>query len=192
MERDAMIAKRYPKEVVLTDGREVTLRPIEETDREAVLAFYDRMPPDETWFYKDVPSDPEVVRRWVASLRSGEAVSILALDGERVAAHAALLARRHGGRRHIGRLRLRIDPGYRGKRLGNWMLFDMIRRAMELGLEILRAEFVVGVEDEAAEALRAWDFGQETILEGYLKDRAGNPCDYRIMLKRLHKEWSDF
>jgi len=187
-----MITKRYPKEVVLTDGRELTLRPIEETDKDAILAFYDRIPPDETWFYKDDPSDPDVVRRWVDAIRSGEALSVLALDGDQVAAHAALLLRRRGGRRHVGRLRIRIAPDYRGKRLGNWLLFDMIRRAMDLDLEILRAEFVDGVEDEAVEAMRRWDFGRETVLKDYLKDPDGHPRDYRIMIKRLHKEWSDF
>ena len=29
-----MITRRYPKEVVLTDGRKLTLRPVEETDKE--------------------------------------------------------------------------------------------------------------------------------------------------------------
>jgi len=187
-----MIEERYPKEVVLKDGRDVILRLIEEEDKDAVLAFYEALPAGEKWFHKEDPSQPEVVRRWVTAIRSGATLSILALCEGRVVGHASLLTRPGGGRSHIGRIRIRIAPSVRGKRLGNWMLFDLIRRAMDLDLELLRAEFVVGVEDEAIEAMRRWDFQQEALLEGYLRDESGNPMDYRIMIKRLHKEWSDF
>ncbi len=187
-----MIEEHYPKEVVLNDGREVILRPVEEADKEMVFAFYNGLPAEETWFYKEYPANSETVRRWVSALRSGEAVSILALCEGRVVGHAFLLRRTGGGRRHIGRIRIRLAPDVRGKRLGNWMLFDLIRRAMDLDLELLRIEFVAGIEDEAVEAMRKWDFHEEVILKNYLRDEAGNPRDYRIMIKRLHKEWSDF
>ena len=187
-----MIEERYPKEVVLKSGEEVVLRPIEESDKPAVLAFYQDMPPEERWFYEEDPSNPVVIRRWVQSIRSGEILSILALRGERVIAHASLAAGGHGGRSHIGQVRIRIAPEYRGKRLGNWMLFDLIRRAMDLGLEMLRADFPAGVEDASAEALRKWDFQESALLRGYLRDEDGTPRDVRILLKHLHKEWSDF
>jgi L-amino acid N-acyltransferase YncA len=187
-----VIEGRYPKEVVLKDGSDVILRPIEEADKEAVLSFYDALPREETWFFKDDPSSPDVIRRWVSAIVSGTAVSILALQEGRVVGHAAILTRTRGGRRHIGRIRIRLASDVRGKRLGNWMLFDLIRRAMDLDLELLRAEFMVGLQDEAIEAMERWDFRPEALLKGYLRDAAGNPRDYLIMIKRLHKEWSDF
>lgn len=187
-----MIEERYPKEVVLKSGEEVVLRPIEEADQPAVLAFYQDMPPEERWFYKEEPSNPDVVQRWVQAIRSGETLSILGFHAERVIAHASLVAGGQGGRSHIGEVRIRIAPDYRGKRLGNWMLFDLIRRAMDLGLELLRADFPVGVEDAAADALRKWDFYEGALLRGYLLDKDGTPRDLRILVKRLHKEWSDF
>jgi L-amino acid N-acyltransferase YncA len=187
-----MIEERYPKEVVLKSGEEVVLRPIEESDKSAVLAFYKGMPVEEQWFYKEDPADPDVVQKWIQAVRSGEVLSVLALHEERVIAHAALLARGHGCRGHIGEVRIRITPDYRGKRLGNWMLFDLIRRGMDLDLEILRVDFPVGVENDAVEALRKWDFHESALLQGYLRDQDGAPRDVRILLKRLHKEWSDF
>jgi len=187
-----MIEERYPKEVVLKSGEEIVLRPIEESDISAVLSFYKGMPTDEQWFYEEDPADPDVVQKWIQAVRSRETLSVLALHDERVIAHAALLTRGHGSRSHIGQVRIRIAPDYRGKRLGNWMLFDLIRRAMDLGLEILRADFPVGVEEDAADALRNWDFHESAFLQGYLRDPGGTPRDARILLKRLHKEWSDF
>jgi hypothetical protein len=48
------------------------------------------------------------------------------------------------------------------------------------------------VENDAVEALRKWDFHESALLQGYLRDQDGAPRDVRILLKRLHKEWSDF
>jgi len=48
-----MIEEHHPKEVVLNDRREVILQPVEEADKEAVLAFYNGLPAEETWFYKE-------------------------------------------------------------------------------------------------------------------------------------------
>jgi hypothetical protein len=72
------------------------------------------------------------------------------------------------------------------------MIFDLIKYAMERGLEMLRTDFVVGVDDLAIEAVRKLDFVTEGLLRDYVKDENGNDRDYQIMIKRLHRDWSDF
>jgi hypothetical protein len=57
---------------------------------------------------------------------------------------------------------------------------------------MLRADFVVGIEDAAIEAAYKLDFFKQAVLEGYAVDPQGKPHDMMIMTKRLHKEWSDF
>ena len=68
----------------------------------------------------------------------------------------------------------------------------MIRRAMELGLEKLRTDFIIGIEDMAINAVKKLDFVSEGMLKDYFRDDAGNYYDYQIMVKQLHSEWSDF
>jgi ABC-type thiamine transport system substrate-binding protein len=85
-----------------------------------------------------------------------------------------------------------ILPQYRHIRLGTWMLLDLIQLGMDKGLEELRADLVVGVEDPAIEAAQKMDFFQRGVLKNYVKDSCGNFHDLVILTKRLHKNWGDF
>jgi len=187
-----MLEKQYPKEVMLKDGREVTLKTPDSGDREALIEFYKDLPAEDRWFIKEDPTKGEVIDAWVINHAEKRAFCVLALYGSRIVAHAALLLRPEGGRRHVGRLRIVLAEDFRNDRLGSWMVFDLIRRAMELGLEKLRADFVVGIEDSAIEALRKLDFFKEGLLRDYVQGPDGRYHDYQIMIKHLHGEWGDF
>ncbi|OQX65754.1 MAG: hypothetical protein B5M55_03005 [Desulfococcus sp. 4484_242] len=187
-----MLDKQYPKDVMLKDGREVILKIPEPRDRDALLAFYKALPEEERWFMKEDPVRPHVIDEWIRNHIQKRAFCVLAMDRGRVVGHAALLLRPEGSRRHVGRLRILVAKDFRGNRLGTWMIFDLMRRAMELGLERLRADFVVGVEDAAIEAVQRLDFFKEGLLRDYVQGPDGRCHDYQIMIKRLHREWGDF
>ena len=136
--------------------------------------------------------DPDIIEKWIENHYRKKAFSVVACHGKKIVAHAGLLMRPYGGRQHVGRLRVMVSPDFRSKRLGTWMLFDLIRRAMEMGLEKIRCDFVKDVEDRAIEAVRKLDFVKEGVLRDYVKDENGNYHDYQIMVKNLHTEWSDF
>ena len=139
-----------------------------------------------------ITGDPAVIAKWVQNQIKGKSFCVLAFSGQRIVAHASLLRHLQGGRKHIGRLRITVAPDFRNKQLGTWMIFDIIRRAMELGLEKIRIDFVVGLEDRAIEGVQKLDFTTAALLRNYLRDDAGVDYDYQIMVKHLHKEWSDF
>jgi RimJ/RimL family protein N-acetyltransferase len=187
-----MPQNRYPKYVVLKDGKEVMLRPLEHDDEEGLVRFYKDLQLSFRWFLKEDPCDPAVIKKWIDNQQAGKAFSILAIYEDRIVAHTSLLLRPYGGRKHVGRLRIMVVPDYRGKQLGTWMVFDLIRKGMEIGLEKIRSDFVVGVEDRAIEAFEKFDFIKEGLLKDYIKDEKGVYHDYQIMVKQLHKGWSDF
>jgi L-amino acid N-acyltransferase YncA len=85
-----------------------------------------------------------------------------------------------------------VLPEFRHKRLGTWMLLDLIRLAMDKGLTELRADFVVGIEDAAIESAIKLDFFKKAVLENYVKDPKGTRHNIVIMIKQLHKDWGDF
>ena len=66
-----------------------------------------------------------------------------------------------------------VDPAYRQQRIGTWMLLDAIKLAMDIGIEILVAEFVSGVEEAARNAAQKLDFFEQAVLKDYVKDRQG-------------------
>lgn len=183
---------RYPKEVILKDHREAILRPLEAVDREKLAEFYRSLELSLRWFLKEDPCDVNVIKKWIENQTEGKAFSLIAVYGDRIVAHGALLQRPYGGRRHVGRLRVMVAPDFRNQQLGTWIVFDLIRRGMEMGIEKIRADFVIGLEDAAIKALKKIDFIEEAVLRDYIQDQQGKYYDYQIMIKQLHKELSDF
>ena len=187
-----MSLNRYPKEIVLKDGSEIILKPLAQDAQNALLAFFKELPIENRWYLKEDPTDPAVIQKWADNQELGKTFCVLAWHNDKVVAHASLLRWLRGGRKHLGRLRLMVATDYRQKQLGTWLIFDMIRRAMELGLEKLRTDFIIGLEDMAINAVKKLDFVSEGMLKDYFRDDDGNYYDYQIMVKQLHSEWSDF
>jgi GNAT superfamily N-acetyltransferase len=187
-----VLERRYPKELILKDCSEVTLRPLARGDADGLERFFSAIPWGDRWYLKEDPGDGAVVQKWIANQQAGKTFCVLALTEERIVAQASLLRHLKGGRQHIGRIRIMVAPDYRNRQLGTWMLFDLIRRAMELGLEKIRTDFVVGLEDKAIDAVLKLDFYSAARIKNYLRDAQGNTYDYQIMIKDLHPQWSDF
>jgi GNAT superfamily N-acetyltransferase len=101
-----------------------------------------------------------------------DALRLVALDGARV---AGLLVLAPGAQEGERRVLVRLADGYRGRRLGTWMLLDAVHLATALGASRLVAE----PADDAglAAALLRLDF---------VPDGGGR------MVKRLHAGWTDF
>ncbi len=181
---------RYPKEIVLKNCTEAVIRPLTEKDEQALRDFYSQLSEEDRWFMRFDVMDPAVIRGWAEG--KDDVFSIVAECGGQITAHARLHTHRYGCYHHQGRLRIIVLPEYRQKRLGSWMLLDLIHLAMEKGLRELRADFVVGIEDAAIEAAYKLDFFKKAILEDFIIDSQGQLHNLLIMTKRLHKDWGDF
>jgi L-amino acid N-acyltransferase YncA len=184
----------YPKVIITKDGTAVLLRPMIPEDEEQLRAFFSRIPERERWFRREDVSDPSVVHQWVEKMdyqRVLPMVAVTEADGT-IIANMSMHRRTFGCLSHVGHIRIMVDPAYRAQRLGTWMLLDMVKLAMGFGVEKLVAELVAGVEDSALRAVQKLDFFKEAVLENYVKDQEGKARDLIIMVKTLHREWSDF
>jgi len=184
--------KRYPKEIILKDRKQVTFRLLGPEDRNLLVRFYREMDVAFKWYLKEDPCSPAVIDKWISHQQAGRSFAIVACHEARIVAHAALLLRPYGARRHIGRLRVIVVPEFSHKQLGTWMIFDLTKRAMEMQLERIRIDFVVGIDDYAIKAVQKLDFVKEGLLRDYIQDQDGRYHDYQIMVKQLHKDWGDF
>jgi len=182
----------YPKQVILKDGAELILRPLKLTDLEALLSFFRRIPEEERWYLKHDITDQELIRRWVEEIDYERVLPIVAEAEGRIVAQATLHCRHFGCAKHIGQLRILVDPEYRNRRLGTWALLDIINQAVSAGLERLEARFAVGPEDAAIQGARRLDFFEEATLPRYFKSPKGQYLDLKIMIKRLNPGWDDF
>lgn len=184
----------YPRNLILKDGSEVALRPLDPMRDEAGLVdFFARVPEDERWYLVDEVADKKVVRSWARNVDPKRVLPIVAVreDGA-IAAVATLHRYAHGARGHIGRIRLVVDAAQRNQRLGTYMLLDIIQLAVDVGLDLLVVEFIKGVEDKAIRAARRLDFFEQAVLADYARDQRGNRYDLVIMVKRIHRGYDDF
>lgn len=136
--------------------------------------------------------DTSIMDKWFDAVEMGNVACILSLCEECVVGQGSLYMRGFGATSHVGRFRITMLPQFRQKRLGTWLLLDLIQLAMDQGLEMLRADLASGIENNAIEALKKLDFFKYAELENSVKDFYGNRHGLVIMMKRLHKKWSNF
>jgi GNAT superfamily N-acetyltransferase len=187
----ADVLKGYPKEIILEDGTGVTLKPLEAGDETALFEMFKQFSADELWFLNHDVSDPRLIHDWVKDLDLTRVISIVASLGGRIIANAALMRKRYGAKSHIGKIRIAVDPSFREKRLGTWMLLDIVNLGIALGLKILVMRLVRDRDAYIISRVRNLDFFEEQELKNYVLDREGNPHDLIIMTKRLPVGWGD-
>ena len=95
---------KYPKELVLKDGEEAIIRPLEKQDEQLLRQFYTDIPEDDRWFMKYDVMDPVVIRKWLDAVGTDRVFSTVALHEGSIIAHAALFIQSFGCTKHIGRL----------------------------------------------------------------------------------------
>ena len=181
--------ENYPKEIILKDGAGVTLRPLQPGDEDPLFRMYNRLPEEDRWFLDADVSRIETIRKWVKETAGKGLVSIVgALEGE-IIAHAFLVWRDYGAKRHIGKIRIAVDPSFRERHLGTWILLDLHNLAISLGLEILVMRLVEEKDAYVIRGVKRLDFRQEAVLKNYVKDKEGNSHHLLLMVKRLKGGW---
>jgi L-amino acid N-acyltransferase YncA len=195
MERQRTLAnvlKDYPKEVILKDGTGITLRPLMDGDQDALFRMFHRFPKDELWFLNHDVNDPSLMDEWIGNLKLKRVVSIVALLEGRVIANAVLMMKGYGAKKHIGKIRIAVEPAMREKRLGTWMLLDLINLAVAIGLKILVMRLIEDRDIAVIQGVKKLDFVERAIFKDYVLDMEENPHNLVILTKRLHTRWDDF
>jgi GNAT superfamily N-acetyltransferase len=186
--------KGYPKAIVVKDGTCVLLRPVVPEDEEALKRFFAEFPEEDQWFLREKLSDPDLLHEWLARVDYRSILPIIAVredDGE-IIANLRLYRSKSRSLAHVAHIRITVLPEYRRLKVGSWMILDSVKLSMDLGIEKLIAEFVAGKEEAALLAAKKLEFHQEAVLKDYIKDREGVERDLIIMVRNLHREWSDF
>jgi GNAT superfamily N-acetyltransferase len=182
----------YPKEVILKDGTGLTLRPIRKGDEEALHAMFGRLPEEDLWFLNHDVSDPGMIGEWIGDLDAGRVLSIAAVLEGLIIGNAVLMRKRFGAKSHIGKIRISVDPRFRDRGLGTWMLLDLINLAMSVGLRMLVMRLVRERDLPVIMGIEKLGFAEEAVLRNYVLDRAGRSHDLVIMTKRLPLDLDDF
>jgi GNAT superfamily N-acetyltransferase len=165
----------------LKDGSIVLLRPMVKADRKALGEFFNRLTPSVLQYVRNNVTDPKVLDKWFDQLNYDHVFPLLAFKNDEVVANASLHRVSYGWRKHLGTIRIVVDPVFHGKGLGTLMINELVDLAMEFGLEKLMVEFPLRAHGALAMFKKA-GFSPRGVIEGLMKGRHGEDLDIVIMV----------
>jgi len=172
----------FPKEVKLSDGTSVVLRPMARGDDTPLLEFFQRIPEGDRYYLKDNVTSAKVIKGWTESLDYDKVLPLLALKGDRVVGDGSLHFG-YGARRHQAEVRIAVDPEYRNRGLGRVMMRELVQVARRKGLQRLIMEVVPPREEAAVRATALMGFTPMVVLPDFAIDRSGLLALDMIILK---------
>ncbi len=170
----------FSKRIKLSDGRTATLRFMNASDKDKVLAFAKKLTEDDLLYLRTDITDPAIVDAWVENLKSGNTVSLLAEADDEIVGYASVHREPARWTRRVGEIRVNALPHYRGSGLGRALTAQAFEVGRALGLRKL-AGMMTTDQHGARTAFERLGFTVEAMLAGFVEDRRRRPRDLLIM-----------
>ena len=180
-----LLVNNYPKKATLDDGTAIILRPMIKDDEQALLQYFQALPPEDRLCLKEDVTDPKVIENWIYELDYDNILPLLAWHDSDIVGDATLHFNPIGWTRHQGEVRLTTSTQYRIRGLGTILVQHLTDIAKELGLEQISIE-IPPVLDKAFYLFEKMGFKEVAHLPGFVKDLEGNESDLVLMVKYLH------
>jgi RimJ/RimL family protein N-acetyltransferase len=175
-----MPLRGFPKRVTLRDDTAITLRPMVREDKDVLLAFFRRLPPEDRQFLKDDVTRAEIIEAWARGLDYDRVLPILAEHEGQVVGDATLHRQAYGWMRHVGEIRVVTDAYFRRRGLASAMAREIFYLALQFGLDKMVAEMVAD-QVAAIKVFEKLGFQQEARLANHVVDLQGRKHDLVIM-----------
>ena len=181
----------FPTVHLTNDGIQIAIRPMLPDDKDALIEFFRRIPEEDRFYLKEDVASEKVIERWCVNLDYSRALPWLAIIGDRIIADGTLHRNRAGARRHVGEVRIVVEPAYRNRGLGRGLLHKLAEIAKDRGVTRLKFEVVADKEEAARRTAMIQGFVPEAVLKNYVADFDGNPHDLIIMDMNIDKTLPD-
>lgn len=178
----------YPKTVILKNGEEAILRPLESGDEKKLAEFFQSLPLKNRLFLKHDVTDSKIIKSWVKNIDLERVIPIVAVKGDRIIGDATLHWAKFGWFRHVGEIRLVTHPDYRRKGLGVLLAKEIFFLALTLKLDKIVAMMA---EDQHA-AVRVFTLlglEKEAVLPDHIMDHKGKKRNLVIMAQDVSALW---
>ncbi len=161
-----------------------TIRRFRPADDAAMLAFAATLPEHDLLFLGRDLRRPRVIDAWQQAIAEGWIDSLVAEDGERIVATAALVRDPLGWSGHVGEIRLLVAPDRRGAGLGGDLLEALLFIAHAHGLAKLTATMTP--DQVASIALfERLGFTREALLAGHVRAGDGTAHDLIVLARTM-------
>ena len=174
----------YQKEVSLKDGTKILLRPMVQTDKEALYEFFKAVSEEEARYLRDDVKSRLLIESWAKNLDYSRTLPILALKGDLIIADATINRRQFGWKWHLGTVRIFVHNDYRNLGLGEIMVDELVRIAYKLGIEKL----VLEIPDTNTAVINTFTkvgFHRAALIPNMVKDRQNMPVDLAVMMRDI-------
>ncbi|MBM3943315.1 MAG: GNAT family N-acetyltransferase [SAR202 cluster bacterium] len=175
----------YPTVYLTEDNQQMIIRPMVPSDEKDLLEFFRRIPQEDRFYLKEDVTSAPVIHRWAEGLDYSRALPRLAILDGKIVGDGTLHHRRAGARRHIGEVRVVVDPAYRNRGVGRALLHKLVEIARDKGLEKVMFEVVADTEEAARHTAQVLGFVPIAALPGHVKDFCGNRHDLVILELRI-------
>ena len=179
--------EEYPRKVTLKDGTVLTLRPMTRDDEHGIYMFFGSLPEETRRYLRNDVTNRKIIARWMRDLDYEKTLPIIAEQEGRLVASSTLHRQTFGWGRHVGEVRIVIDPAFQGRGLGGLLLDEIHRIGAASGLKKLVAR-VVTKRDDVIKAFEKSGFTNVAVLKRYVKDMNHKYADIAIMVKELMPE----
>jgi L-amino acid N-acyltransferase YncA len=138
------------------------------------------LPGNDLLFLRRNITDRAAVTDWARQVESGEAITLLAMDGETLAGYATLNFNRATWMRHLGEIRLLTATTHRGTGVGRALAGEIFAIARDAGLKKLTAQMTLD-QAGARATFERLGFKPEALLTDWVIDSAGRTRDLLVM-----------
>ncbi len=173
------LSRSYPREVALKDGA-VTFRIMGPGDRDAILSFARRLPPNDLLFLRIDIASPAGVDEWLDNVRDGRTITVLAEQNGQVVGYASVHHNDVMWNRHLGEIRVNVDAEFRRHGLGRRLVDEVFAIGRDLGLRKITAQMTPD-QKGARTTFERLGFRPEALLADFVVDREGKTRDLLIM-----------
>jgi L-amino acid N-acyltransferase YncA len=168
-----------PREVRLSDGSAITLRPLGRAQVEAFLDFTQSLAEHDLLFLRTDITQPGVVADWLDNIEAGRIATIVAERDGRISGYGSLHLSNTPWSQHVGELRVLITDDMRGKGLGRALTEAIFAQALDEGVEKMVAQMTLD-QQGAISTFEQLGFKPEALLRDHVKDRHGEKHDLLV------------
>jgi len=150
---------------------EVTIRPLEDGDRDRLLHFGAALSTDDVLYFEDDYHSPEIIARLVNASKAEHWRQIVAVADDRIVGYSSV-RRLPGWSSHVGTIRLIIHPDWRRSGLGTNLGRAVAAAAQELGVDKMIVE-ILEMQAGGQAIFERLGFAVEGRLSDHARDRQG-------------------
>lgn len=177
-----------PRQATLHSGEVVSIRAQQVTDAKSLVDFYASLSEEERCVLDDDVSDPNWITRFIRRSNFDTVIPIVAEADGAICGHAWLVRTHYGWMQHVGQLRVAVAPSHQRQGLGSILLKEILRIAVDVGLEMMTAR-VMETQVGALKMFERVGFRREAIFRGFVKDTYGRRRNMIVLGNDISQIW---